>query len=103
MNVASLFHGHEWVREHLVDPIQGNKDSSLRSITDRLALKARNDFTILIVDRNGTVILIDIREIVEIHDEIFQIASGLTINNEVLVQDGLNRRFDKSSLTCSVE
>jgi len=75
----------------MVNLVQCDKHSGRFGIAERLATKATNTLSILIINGDRMLILIDVGVGGEILNNVFKFASGLTINIDISVEDRLRR------------
>ena len=62
MNIVFLLCWNNWLCEHLVNKVHSDKDSHFICIVDRLTGNARDGVSVFIIDVDGMVILIVIRQ-----------------------------------------
>ena len=74
MDIALLFHWNEWVREHLGNLIQSEKNSGRFCIGSWLAASSSNEIAILIINPNGMIVFVLIRQRGKVMNDIINLA-----------------------------
>jgi hypothetical protein len=99
MDVALLFHWNEWVSEHLGNLIQSEKKSSRFCIGSWLAPSSSDDVAVMIINTNGVIVFILIRQGGEVMNDMVDVGCWFGINESVFGENLVWRDPDEFSFT----